>query len=118
MINLLNLMMYNLATPFFFNSCQLDSSEEMHSEVGVRGRLPLGLLIVIFLLKTCFNLSITVNERLTHIFSLSGFLVEFLSEQGCVCVACVRVLRSKNQQITASSAQMNELDTKCASRSK
>lgn len=87
----------------------------MHSEVGFRGRLPLGLLIVIFLLKTCFNLSITVNERLTHIsriFSLSGFLVEFW------CVACVRVFRSKNQQITASSAQMNELDTKCASRSK
>lgn len=92
MINLLNLMMYNLATPFFFNSCQLDSSEEMYSEVGFRGRLPLGLLIVIFLLKTCFNLSITVNERLTHIsriFSLSGFLVEFLPEQGCVWHVCV-----------------------------
>lgn len=35
-----------------------------------------------------------------------------------MCVACVRVFRSKNQQITASSAQMSELDTKCASRSK
>lgn len=101
MINLLHLMMYNLATPFFFNSCQLDSSGKMCFEAGFRRRLGFGFancdLVDEIVFSTILLLQTVLVTYISRLFVLSFCccccccLATFACGQVCVCL-CLRMV--------------------------